>query len=86
MLEHQKARATVMTDRVNEKCLELRRRIDDMRRDAVNQNERFATVRGFLRCTVRCAPHVVPFTRRRFNAKWSASSWKWRRCWTTPTR
>lgn len=44
MLEHQKARATVMTDRVNEKCLELRRRIDDMRRDAVNQNERFATV------------------------------------------
>ncbi len=46
LYEQRKSRATGLVDRLSSKCAELRRQIDEMRKDSISQHERFGTVRS----------------------------------------
>ncbi len=46
LYEQRKSRATGLVDRLSSKCAELRRQIDEMRKDSLSQHERFGTVRS----------------------------------------
>ena len=56
LFEQRKNRATVMCDREANKCTELRRRIDELRKDNMSQHERFGTVRATALADLRQCP------------------------------